>query len=127
MSGTARLTVQAHRDQQLGRSVASHGSRQPLPSITQADQHIFEGREAEKRPNQLECSSETAATDFMGRQTVRALAEKLNLAAVRNECTAYEIKQGRLSRSVRPHHAKNFSRLNHQADGLNSGNTAKSF
>lgn len=61
----------------------------------------------------------------MRRETIHALAKQSNLALVRNQRTADEIEQSRLSRSIRPHDAKNVSCLNGQTDVPDGGHTAK--
>ncbi len=62
----------------------------------------------------------------MGRQTVYAFAEKLNLAGVGSERAADEIEKGCLSRPVGPHHAKDLRSLNSQADTLDRDDATKS-
>ena len=62
----------------------------------------------------------------MRRQTVRALAEKLNLARVGSERATNEVEKGCLSRPVGSHHAKNLRSLNGQTDTIDRGDATKS-
>ena len=125
MGWPQRVALQTDRDQQQLRFVTRRSPGEPLAAITQADEHIFERGQAEERPHQLECPSKAAAADPVGRKTVHALAEKLNLAFVGNERAADQIEKRGLSRSVRTHDAENLARLDREAYLLDGGDTAE--
>ena len=61
----------------------------------------------------------------MGRETVGALAEKINFAGIRRERAADQIEQSRLARAVGAHDAENLTFVHGQTDVPDGGDAAE--